>query len=114
MSRHDIGPNRISDHPLLGAMPEGEVVTVRVDGREMKGIAGEPVAAMLLAHGIRVFRTMPGSNAPRGLFTGVGRSADELMTVDGELNVQVTVTPLRDGMEITTQHGLGQWREGSA
>jgi hypothetical protein len=111
MAEHDIGPNRVSDHSLLGAAPEGEVVTVRVDGEELQGIAGEPIAATLLAHGIRTFRTMPGSDAPRGLFTGVGRSADELMTVDGELSVQVTVTPLRAGMEIATQRGLGQWRE---
>lgn len=113
MSEQDIGANRVLDHPLLGAAPEGEVVTVTVDGRALQGIAGEPIAATLLAHGIRTFRTMPGSGAPRGLFSGVGRSADELMTVDGELSVQVTVTPLRKGMEIETQHGLGQWREGS-
>jgi hypothetical protein len=31
------------------------------------------------------------------------------MTVDGELNVRACVTPVRDGMVVTTQHGLGAW-----
>jgi predicted molibdopterin-dependent oxidoreductase YjgC len=82
---------------------------VTVDGQPLCGVAGEPLAALLLAHGIGVMRQMPASGAPRGLFCGVGRCADCLMTVDGELNVRVCVTAARDGMQVHTQHGLGAW-----
>lgn len=111
MSEAALGSRRVADHPILGRAPDREVVTVTVDGREIAGYAGEPIAATLLAHGIRIFRTMPESDEPRGMFTGIGRSSDELMTVDGELNVPVTTTPLRASMVIETQRGLGQWRE---
>lgn len=109
MQSSDIGSNRIEDHPVLGPAPAGEVVTVTVDGREIQGIAGEPVAATLLAHGIRTFRTMPETGEPRGLFSGVGRSPDGMMIIDGAPNSSASQTPLRAGMIIETQHGLGKW-----
>lgn len=111
MAGTETGRRRIEEHPVLGSAPEREVVTVTVDGRKIAGFDSEPIAATLLAHGIRMFRAMPQSDEPRGLFTGIGRSSDELMIVDGELNVPVTTTPLRAGMIIETQRGLGQWRE---
>ena len=111
MSENNLGPNRITDHPVLGPMPEAGIVTVTVDGEEIQGLAGEPIAATLLAHGIKTFRTMPETYAPRGLFTGTGRTSEELMTVNGELNVMVSTTPLEAGMIIETQRGLGSWQE---
>lgn len=107
--RDALGARRLSDHPLLGAAPVGATARVTVDGRELIALAGEPLAASLLAHGIVGMRTMPGSDAPRGLFCGVGRCSDCLMTVDGELNVRICVTPARDGMRVETQRGLGAW-----
>jgi predicted molibdopterin-dependent oxidoreductase YjgC len=103
------GSRRLTNHPLLGVAPEAPLARVVVDGRELRGFAGEPLAALLLAHGVGVLRSMPGSGAPRGLFCGVGRCADCLMTVDGELNVRACVTAVRDGMQAQTQHGLGAW-----
>lgn len=108
MNQNDIGSYRIADHPVFGRAPKGEIVAVTVDGREMQGIVGEPIAAMLLAHGIRTFRTQPETGTPRGLFSGVGRSGDELMVVNDEPNVMVTTTPLEAGMTIETQQGLGE------
>ncbi|HEX5166855.1 MAG TPA: (2Fe-2S)-binding protein, partial [Thermomicrobiales bacterium] len=72
----------------------------------------EPIAAALLAHGVVAGRTMPETDAPRGYFCGVGRCPDCSMIVDGELNVRTCVTPVRDGMAIETQHGLGSWKVG--
>lgn len=112
MAGQSVGDNRINEHPVLGSAPEREVVTATMDGQEIQGYAGEPIAATLLAHGIRSFRTMPESGQPRGLFSGVGRSADELMMVDGEVSVPATTTPIQEGMRIETQHGLGEWRGG--
>jgi hypothetical protein len=63
--------------------------------------------AALLAAGIRVCRTMPHGDEARGGYCLVGRCADCLMEVDGELNVLTCVTPLRDGMRVAIQRGLG-------
>jgi hypothetical protein len=38
----------------------------------------------------------------------VGRCSDCLMIVDDEPNVRVCVTPVREGMNVKTQHGLGE------
>jgi predicted molibdopterin-dependent oxidoreductase YjgC len=110
MTEDDIGANRIEGHPLLGDAQVDETTRVIVDGNELYGIVGEPIAMTLLANGVRTSRTMPHSGAPRGYFCGVGRCPDCAMTVDGELNVMTCATPLRPGMIIRTQQGLGSWQ----
>ncbi len=100
---------RIEHHPILGPLPAAASVRVAFDGRPLAARAGEPIAAVLLAAGVRVFRTMPGAGEARGGYCLVGRCADCLMTVDGELNVRACLTPVRDGMRIVTQRGLGEW-----
>jgi hypothetical protein len=107
------GELRIEDHPLLGPAPDAGRVAISFDGRKLEARAGEPVAAALLAHGIRAFRTMPGTDEPRGIFTGVGRSLEELGTVNGEASVPLMSTPVEDGMAVTTQRGLGEWGDGA-
>jgi hypothetical protein len=109
MKAADLGAYRIGEHPLLPRLADGEIVRFSFDGRELHGIAGEPIAAALLAHGIRVFRTMPETGEPRGLFSGIGRSLDGLMQVDDIPNVSVSITPLVAGMQVRTQHALGSW-----
>lgn len=109
MAEKDTGANRIQSHPLLGDSPRGEVTRVIVDGQELFGFAGEPLAMTLLAHGIRQSRTMPESGAVRGYFCGVGRCPDCAMMVNGELNVMACMTPLEPGMIVRTQQGLGSW-----
>jgi predicted molibdopterin-dependent oxidoreductase YjgC len=105
------GSLRLAAHPVLGTMRNTASVPVTIDGRELSGIDGEPLAALLLAHGVRTLHSTPGSDAPRGLFCGVGRCSDCLMTVDGELNVRACLTPVRAGMRVETQRGLGVWQE---
>lgn len=93
---------RIDHHPVLGDRPEQRPVTIFVDGRPISAVEGEPIAAALLASGIRVMRRTPRFNKPRGLFCGIGRCTDCIMTVDGEPNVRTCVTPVREGMRITS------------
>lgn len=100
---------RIDNHPVLGQRPEGQRVSITVDGVEIEAFEGEPVAAALLAAGFRAVRTMPRTGAPRGIFTGVGRSIEEFGVVDGEANVPLMTTPVRAGMTIERQRGLGEW-----
>jgi predicted molibdopterin-dependent oxidoreductase YjgC len=101
---------RIVDHPVLGRDTREKIVQVTVNGQSIDVIEGETIAAALLANGVEVMRTMPESGAPRRYFCGVGRCNDCLMVVDGELSVRTCVTPVRAGMVIESQEGLGTWK----
>jgi len=94
---------RITHHPVLGDMPERKKVLVTVDSVEVEAYEGEPIAAALMAAGIKVFRRTRKKGKPRRIFCAVGRCTDCVMTVDGQPNVRTCVTPVRAGMEIHTQ-----------
>jgi predicted molibdopterin-dependent oxidoreductase YjgC len=100
---------RIYDHPILGKLRERRKVLIEVDGKRIEAYEGEPIAAALLAAGIRVFRYTVRRNEPRGLFCAIGRCTDCVMTVDGTPNIRTCITPVRDGMKVETQGGLGRW-----
>lgn len=94
---------RIVHHPILGDIEKRKKVVIHVDGVEVKAYEGEPIAAALIAAGVKVFRRTRKRNEPRRVFCAVGRCTDCVMTVDGQPNVRTCVTPVRDGMEIWTQ-----------
>lgn len=100
---------RIFYHPILGKLEEKRKITLEVDGKKIAAYEGEPIAAALLAAGIRVLRMSPKREGPRGVFCAIGRCTDCVMIVDGQPNVRTCVTPARDGMKIQTQKGLGKW-----
>lgn len=91
---------RVEKHPVLGDREVGKPVRITVDGRELQAVEGEPIAAALLAAGIRAMRKTPRLGEPRGIFCGIGRCTDCIMTVDGVPNVRTCVTPVKDGMVI--------------
>ena len=103
---------RIEDHPILGAREQLPTVPIEVDGQVFEAVAGEPIAAALLAAGKTVFRYTRKRHEPRGVFCAIGRCTDCMMVVDGVPNVRTCVTPVRAGMKIQTQHGLGQSKGG--
>ena len=96
---------RIIRHPILGDVEERKKVSIRVNGADVEAYEGEPIAAALVAAGIRVFRITRKRNEPRRIFCAIGRCTDCAMIVDGQPNVRTCVTPVRDGMEIWTQRG---------
>ncbi len=100
---------RIMDHPILGAQDEVPVVEITVDGRSVQAREGEMIAAALMAAGIRIFHYSTHRKEPRGVFCAVGRCTDCVMIVDGVPNVRTCVTPVRAGMVVSTQQGLGHW-----
>ncbi|QSQ08375.1 Hydrogen cyanide synthase subunit HcnA [Koleobacter methoxysyntrophicus] len=102
---------RVKNHPILGGDRRMSTVTITVDGREIKAIAGEPIAAALLAAGIKKFRMTEKTGEPRGVFCAIGRCTDCVMTVNGIPNIRTCVTPVENGMVIETQKGRGTWRE---
>ncbi|MCF8012605.1 MAG: (2Fe-2S)-binding protein [Clostridiales bacterium] len=102
---------RVKSHPILGEDYRSEFVDITVDGKKIKAMAGEPIAAALLAAGIKIFRNTPKTGQPRGIFCGIGRCTDCVMTVNGVPNVRTCVTPVEEGMVVETQIGHGRWGE---
>ncbi len=100
---------RILEHPILGKLTEMKEILIDVDGRKIAAYEGEPIAAALTAAGIKVFRTTPKREEPRGVFCAIGRCTDCIMTVNDQPNIRTCVTPVQEGMKIRTQKGLGRW-----
>jgi len=103
--------NRIKKHPILQDLPERKKVRISVDGKKVEVYEGEVIASALWASGIKKFRYTRKESQPRGYFCGIGRCTDCVMTVDGVPNVRTCVTPVKNGMKIKTQKGLGQWKK---
>lgn len=99
---------RIVNHPILPEVEAPDII-IYVDGKPIPAKSGEPIAAALLASGIRVCRETAKRGRPRGVFCGIGRCTDCVMTVDGVPNVRTCVTPVRADMKVETQKGLGSW-----
>lgn len=97
---------RIEEHPILGKVEKGRLVTFLYNGEEMTGYEGEPVAAALKAAGVMVHRYTKKQHKPRGIFCAIGRCTDCVMIVDGKPNVRTCVTPLKEGMDVKTQYGV--------
>lgn len=102
---------RVASHPIFGNDHREQNVTITVDGKEVKAIAGEPIAAALLAAGIKVFRKTAKTGQPRGVFCAIGRCTDCVMTVNGRPNIRTCVTPVEEGMKVETQIGHGKWKD---
>lgn len=98
---------RLQEHPILGEYEKGRKVTFWFDGMEMEGFEGEPIAAALLAAGVKVHRHTAKHNKPRGVYCAIGRCTDCVMVVNGEPNVRTCITPLEEGITVETQIGLG-------
>ena len=99
---------RVTDHVILGHQDDAKIVTITVDGRKMQAKEGEMILACLIANGKIINRYTVKRNEPRGLFCGIGQCTDCAMVVNGKTNVRTCVTPVKEGMVIETQHGLGK------
>jgi len=101
---------RIDAHPVLGPAPRLAEVLIYVDGKPLAAREGDTIASALIAAGRNGLRHTEKRHEPRGVFCAVGRCTDCVMTVDGVPNVRTCITPVRAGMQIRTQEGLGQWQ----
>jgi glycine/D-amino acid oxidase-like deaminating enzyme len=80
--------------------PAGRPVTIHFDGRPIAALEGETIAAALSAAGIVAFRRTA-SDAPRGLYCGMGACFDCVVTVDGRIGQRACLTRVADGMQVT-------------
>jgi predicted molibdopterin-dependent oxidoreductase YjgC len=94
---------RIRAHPILDFTDRGPWVRITVNGQVIDAKEGEPVAAAMLAAGLKVFRRTPKLHSPRGVYCAIGRCTDCVMRVDGTPSVRTCVTPARDGMVLESQ-----------
>lgn len=100
---------RVVKHPILGEKEMKPKIKFWFNGECLEAEEGEPIAASLLANGIRVHRLTTKRHEPRGIFCGIGQCTDCMMEVDGRPNVRTCITPVREGMIVKTQDGLGKW-----
>lgn len=104
---------RIDNHPILGEYKKGKEIKIKVNGIEIIAYEGEMIATALMASGLKVFRYTSKNHEPRGIFCAIGRCTDCVMEVNGTSNVRTCITPVKEGMVINTQKGLGKWKGGS-
>ena len=100
------------DLRMTAAVERGPTLTILVDGHQLAAYEGESIAAALVASGRRFTRWTARTEEPRGYYCGMGVCQDCLVTVDGLPNVRACMTPVRDGLRVETQRGLGDWEVG--
>lgn len=93
---------RINEHPIL-EFKHGNKVNFTFEGRKLEGYSDEPIAAALVASGIKVLSHSRKLKRPRGFFCAIGKCSSCLMTVNGIPNVRTCVTRLEDGMVVNRQ-----------
>jgi hypothetical protein len=87
----------------------GEEICFTCDGEDVVAAATDTVASALLAAGRTSFMTSPHDGGPRGGFCFTGRCGDCQMVINGQPGTMACVTPVRAGMIVETQAGLGHW-----
>ncbi len=97
--------NRIEHHPILSAKKNLTLVNFSFDGEEISGYEGEPVASALISEGRHVFSYHFRDGFPQGLFCANGQCSQCTMLIDG-IPKKSCVTPLAQGMDVRTIHGL--------
>jgi predicted molibdopterin-dependent oxidoreductase YjgC len=98
---------RITEHPILGPAPVRKTVPFTFDGKVLEGYEGEPIAVALKENGVMIHRYTAKRHEPRGVFCAIGRCTDCVMVVDGTPNTRTCITPLKAGMVVETQDGVG-------
>lgn len=77
-------------------------VSFSFNGLELTGYEGEPIAAALLANGIKTIRNCEVTGEPRGLYCGIGHCYECRAEVDGISNLRTCMTPLRSGAKVSS------------
>ena len=75
------------------------------DGEKIDAIAGQSVAAALLAANQRTLRKTRFNNNDRGVFCGIGVCFDCLVVIDGITNQRACLIEAKPGMKVQTQVG---------
>lgn len=82
------------------------------NNEKLSGFNGEPIAASLLANGIKTIRTCDSTGEGRGIFCGIGHCYECRAEVDGIPNVRTCLTPNKQGTRVFSPN-FSQSREKS-
>jgi sarcosine oxidase subunit alpha len=88
---------------LNGGVQRGQRVEITVDGKPVLAYRGETIATALIAAGHWVCRTKGDPPNPMGVYCNIGVCHSCLMTVNGERNVRICMTPVSAGCVVETQ-----------
>ncbi|WP_406090990.1 (2Fe-2S)-binding protein [Streptomyces sp. NBC_01013] len=91
----------------LARADPGPAFEITLDGRPVRALPGQSIAAALWAASVLTWRTTRVSGRPRGAFCGMGSCFDCLATVNGQPNRRACLLPARPGDVVTTQEGNG-------
>lgn len=82
----------------------GREIVFDFEGRQLRAIEGESVAAALIANGLRVFGRSTKYHRPRGYRCGHGHCSCCAMRVDGLPGVRTCATTVHPGMNVEREH----------
>ena len=91
-------------------LARGRTMQITVNNQTVECFEGETVAVAMITSQGPDFCTSSRLCALRGLYCGIGVCFDCTVTIDGRPNVRACQTPVRDGMQVQSQEGLGVWR----
>jgi sarcosine oxidase subunit alpha len=98
--------HRLTHLPTLRIRLEDEI-SIHYRGKIYKGVAGDTIASLLFANGIRIFSRSLKYHRPRGLYSLEGECSNTFMQVDGIPNVCAENTLARSGMIVNAQNVVG-------
>lgn len=93
---------RIIHHPVLDTVEETDTVYFSYNNKKYEALRNEPIAAALLANGIRTLRHHEESGTPRGIYCNIGHCFECRVTVDGQQGVRACLTSIKEGMTVTS------------
>ena len=100
--------------PTGGRIDRSRPLTVTVDGRPLAGYAGDTLASVLLASGVRVAARGVYSGRPRGLMSAGREEANvfvQVLSGGGEPMVRATGLQAYDGLAVASLAGKGSLRD---
>lgn len=93
---------RIIHHPVLDKIDETDTISFTFDNKKYEALRDESIAAALLANGIRTLRHHEETGTPRGIYCNIGHCFECRVTVDGKQGVRACLTPIQEGMDVTS------------
>ncbi len=80
--------------------PQGDTVTIHLDGTPISAARGDTLAAVLLARGIIVTDASAVTGAPRAPYCMIGSCFGCLVEIEGQGDRQACLVPVREGLRV--------------
>ena len=102
-----VNVREINKHPILHFERQGKIHFI-FEGRSIEAYQNETVAMALYRNGLNVFSESVKLHRPRGMFCAIGKCSSCMMRVNGIPNVRTCILPVREGMVVERQKGMGE------